>query len=135
MDYRKRTIIIGELVISAVRSSGPGGQNVNKVNTKVELRLNIAKSEALTDDEKLLLKLKLANRINENHELIITDQSSRSQLKNKNCAIEKLFLLIDTALKSNKKRIATKPTKASKLKRIQDKKLQSMKKQLRRKDY
>jgi len=71
-----------ELIISASKSSGPGGQNVNKVNTKVEVRLNIEDSNLLSDTEKALLFEKLANKINKLGELIVTSQSERTQLQN-----------------------------------------------------
>ncbi|RKX81154.1 MAG: aminoacyl-tRNA hydrolase, partial [Spirochaetes bacterium] len=93
-----------ELIISASRSSGPGGQNVNKVNTKVEVRLNITDSNLLSDEEKVLLFEKLANKINKLGELIVVAQSERTQLQNKEKAIEKLNLLIVNALKVEKKR-------------------------------
>ena len=72
-----------ECIFAASRSSGPGGQNINKVNTKVELRFNITDSKILNDSEKELLLEKLASRINQEGLLILSSQSERSQLKNK----------------------------------------------------
>ena len=72
-----------ELTFSATKSSGPGGQNVNKVNTRVELRFTVAESVALTDKQKEILLHKLANRINQSHELILTSGTERTQLRNK----------------------------------------------------
>jgi len=133
MEQNRREALINELEIKAVRSSGPGGQHVNKVSTKVELRFNIQNSRILLNNEKFLINLKLSNRISAEGELIITDQSSRSQLKNKDFAISRFILLIEQALKQPKTRVATKPTKQSKRKRIDNKKKLSMKKQLRKK--
>ena len=120
-----------EVKISATKSSGPGGQNVNKVNTKVEVRFDINKSILLSDDEKLLVLNKLKNKINSVGELIIGSQSERTQLKNKEKAIEKLNLLIAKALKPEKKRKATKTPKSAIEKRLKDKKIKSEKKNLR----
>ena len=76
-----------EFIFTSSKSSGPGGQNVNKVNTKVELRLDIGNSTLLTDEEKEIILDKLSNRINKDGVLIITSQDQRSQLKNKEKAI------------------------------------------------
>ena len=122
-----------EIKITASRSSGPGGQNVNKVNTKVEIRLNIAGSLILSDEEKLILLNKLANKINANAELIITSQSERTQLANKEAAIHKLNRMISNALKVKKKRRPTKVPKVSKEKRLQTKHIVSEKKENRKK--
>jgi len=121
-----------ELSITASKSSGPGGQNVNKVNTKVEVRLNIENSNLLSDDEKILLLEKISNKINKLGELIVTSQSERTQLQNKEKAIEKLNLLIDKALKIKKKRKKVKIPKSVKEKRLKNKKIQSDKKEKRK---
>ncbi len=121
-----------ELSITASRSSGPGGQNVNKVNTKVEVRLNIADSNLLSDTEKALLFEKLVNKINKLGELIVVSQSKRTQLQNKEKAIEKLNLLISNALIVEKKRKKLKIPKSVKEKRLKDKKIISEKKDKRK---
>ena len=121
-----------ELKFSFSRSSGPGGQYVNKVNTKVELRFDIAKSQAFTDDQKALLLERLSQKLNQDGVLIIVSQSTRSQLKNKTEAIEKLHEIIDMALKPEKKRKPTKIPKAIKEKRLKEKKELSEKKERRR---
>ena len=121
-----------ELSITASRSSGPGGQNVNKVNTKVEVRLNIADSNLLSDTEKALLFEKLVNKINKSGELIVVPQSKRTQLQNKEKAIEKLNLLISNALIIEKKRKKLKIPKSVKEKRLKDKKIISEKKDKRK---
>lgn len=121
-----------ECIFSASRSSGPGGQNVNKVNTRVQLRFEVSNSAALSEEEKAMIMLKLGNRINLNGELLLTSGSERTQLGNKQKTIERFFLLIEKTLTIQPKRIKTKPTAASKLKRLDRKKLNSLKKQLRK---
>jgi ribosome-associated protein len=111
-----------EFKFKTSRSGGPGGQNVNKVNTKVELRFKIVLSELLTDNEKNLLFEKLKNRINSDGELIIVSQSERSQVKNKKDVEDKFYFLVSKALTIPKTRKATIPTFSSKLNRLEDKK-------------
>ncbi|MDD3568515.1 MAG: alternative ribosome rescue aminoacyl-tRNA hydrolase ArfB [Bacteroidales bacterium] len=122
-----------EFTFSASRSGGAGGQNVNKVNTKVELRFSIPNSHILTDREKAIVIEKLANRITADGELIIVSQVERSQLGNKLRCIEKFYELINQALTPRKKRKPTKPTKASQAKRVDKKRQRSVKKELRKK--
>lgn len=129
LQYRDLT---PELVFSTSRSSGPGGQNVNKVNSKVELRFTIEKSQLLSEREKQIIQHKLKNRINNDGELIITVQTDRSQLKNKEEAIEKFQKLITQALTPRKPRGTTRPTKASVEKRLENKRLTGEKKILRK---
>jgi ribosome-associated protein len=122
-----------ELKFSASRSSGPGGQNVNKVNSKVELRFQVDQSELLSENEKFMINLHCRNRINSEGELIITVQTDRSQLKNKEEAIEKFYQLITKALTPRKKRRPSAPTRSSVERRLKLKKESSEKKQLRKK--
>jgi ribosome-associated protein len=117
-----------EFIFSTSRSSGPGGQNVNKVNSKVELRFPVDLSQLLSDREKQIILNKLKNRINNEGELIITVQTDRSQLKNKEEAIDKFLAFIIKALTPRKPRRATRPTKASVEKRLETKKQISEKK-------
>jgi len=117
-----------ELHFSASRSSGPGGQNVNKVSSKVELRFHVASSVLLSDAEKEMIGKKLASRINAAGELILVSQAERSQLKNKERVIEKFYLLVSRALTPRKKRKATKPSQASREERLETKRRQSEKK-------
>jgi ribosome-associated protein len=121
-----------ELHYSASRSSGPGGQHVNKVSTKMELRFHVASSSLLSDDEKNLIAEKLAGRINAAGELVLVSQSERSQLQNKEKVTEKFFTLLARALTPRKKRKPTKPSKASKEERLEVKRQQSEKKERRR---
>lgn len=113
------------------RSSGPGGQNVNKVNSKVELRFNIDQSPILNDEQKEKIKLKLSAKTNQEGELIIVSQEKRSQVQNKELAIEKFYMLLNKALTPRKKRLRTKATQASKEKRLKNKKQHSEKKNRR----
>ena len=123
----------GEYRINAVRSSGKGGQHVNKVSTKVELVFNVAYSLLLSLEEKELLtrRLKLSNE----GEFRISCQESRSQLHNKETVIRKFNDVITKALLQHKKRVATKPTKSSQIKRTDDKKHKALIKKLRQKDF
>ncbi len=117
------------------RSSGKGGQHVNKTNTKVELRFNVDASEILNTEEKKLLKEKLSGKINNDGILQIVSQETRSQLKNKNKCIEKFYKLLEDAFKLRKKRKKTKRSFSSILKRLENKKRHSEKKENRRKDF
>ena len=117
-----------ELNFSFSRSSGPGGQNVNKVNTKVELRFNINNSTILSEEEKFLLISKLEKQISNDNELIIISQATRSQLKNKEDAILKFYDIINKALKPQKVRKPSKVTRAAKERRLKHKKVVSEKK-------
>jgi ribosome-associated protein len=121
-----------EIVLSAIRSSGPGGQNVNKVNTQVELRFSVKNSNLFSEDEKDHIFLKLKNRINSEGELILTSQSARNQLDNKEIVVEKFYESIEKALTVQKKRLKSNPTMASRVKRLETKRNQSQKKQLRK---
>ena len=124
--------LLNECMFSASRSSGPGGQNVNKVNTKIELRFNIPNSQVLTEMQKNVLYQKLSSQLTNQGELIIVAQNARSQLKNKEEAIRKFSFLLNTSLAPVKKRKSTRPTLASRQKRLERKKHQSEKKQQRR---
>jgi ribosome-associated protein len=121
-----------EMVLSATRSSGPGGQNVNKVNTQVELRFSVKNSNLFSDNEKDRIFLKLKNKINSEGELILTSQTARTQLDNKENVIEKFYELIEKALTVQKKRLKSRPTAASRLKRLESKKSQALKKLFRK---
>jgi len=120
-----------ELLFSASRSSGPGGQNVNKVSTKVELRFDIPHSYLLSEEEKLKLISLLQNKINSEGYLILVSQSERTQLKNKEKVTEKFYALLKKSLTPKKKRKPTRPSIASKEKRLEDKKLNAEKKSRR----
>jgi len=126
--------IINEVIFKAARSGGKGGQNVNKVSTKVELYFNIYDSFFISYEDKITLLNKLSNRIDKNGVLKLSSQTERSQFQNKQIVTEKFINLLNNALMKPKKRIKTKPTAGSKEKRISSKKLVSTKKSMRKKD-
>jgi ribosome-associated protein len=121
-----------EFIFTASRSSGPGGQHVNKVSTKIELRFSVLNSNLLTPEEREILLTRLASKLTAGGEIVITSQSERSQLQNKEKVIEKFFALISKALTPVKKRKPTKPSKAAKEKRLQEKRMLSEKKERRK---
>ena len=124
-----------EFTFNATRSSGPGGQHVNKVSTRIELRFDIGASVLLTGEEKELIRSKLAGKISKDDILIIISQTERSQYDNKDKAIEKFYSLVSKALTPVKKRKKTAPTLASRIKRLDEKQLKSRKKLLRKPDF
>jgi len=122
-----------ELTFRTSKSSGPGGQNVNKVSTKVELLFHVDSSKLLSVREKSILKRKLNNRIAVNGHLYLVCQETRSQLKNKQIAIERFYELIYKSLAEPKKRIPIGTPASVKRKRLEDKRINSEKKKLRAK--
>lgn len=121
-----------EFVFSATRSSGPGGQNVNKVSSRIELRFSVIYSQLLSEQQKQRIRLKLKNRINSEGELLLVSQTERSQLGNKEKVTELFFALVEKALTLQKKRLKSTPTISSRLKRLESKKINAQKKQLRK---
>jgi ribosome-associated protein len=124
--------ILTELTFTTSRSSGPGGQNVNKVNSKVTLQWNVSQSAVLTDEEKAIVQHKLASHITKEGVLQLTSQEARSQLQNKEGVVQKLEQLLTKAFTKKKARKPTKPSKAAKQKRIEQKKLRGETKKWRR---
>ena len=121
-----------ELQFTFARSQGPGGQNVNKVNSKATLRWSVARNHSLPADVKQRLLIRYKNRITSEGELLVTSQRYRDQLRNKEDCLNKLRVLIAAVATAPKKRKLTKPTKGSQLRRRKDKAAQSQKKQLRK---
>lgn len=122
-----------EFIFQASRSSGPGGQNVNKVNSKIELRFNIQNSLNLTDNQKDILLFKLSTKISSDGFLIVVSQRDRSQLVNKEDAIRKIYELFEKALQPVKRRKSTRPTRSSVEKRLTGKRIKADIKQNRQK--
>ncbi|RSK42782.1 alternative ribosome rescue aminoacyl-tRNA hydrolase ArfB [Hymenobacter perfusus] len=125
-----------ELQFQTSRSSGPGGQNVNKVESRVELRFRLLDSQLLTDEQKETLLQKLASRLTAESELLVVAQEDRSQLRNKETALRKFHELLSKALYKPKARKATKPSKGAVRQRLESKKKHGDKKTNRgRVDY
>jgi ribosome-associated protein len=115
----------GELSFAFARSGGPGGQNVNKVSSKAELRWNPVHSNALGADDRAWLLERLGNRLTNDGTLIVTSTLTRDQIQNRDDALSKLTLIVRAALDRPKHRRATKPTRASKRRRVDAKRHRS----------
>ena len=137
MPPRKITaaLLSHELVFSTSRSSGPGGQNVNKTNSKVTLKFNVKQSLVLSDEEKDVLLKKLASKLTTEGVVVLTAQEDRSQLQNKESVILKLEKLFDKAFEKKKLRKATKPSKGAVQDRIEQKKQNAEKKKWRQNPF
>ena len=120
--------LLKELKFKAVRSSGSGGQHVNKVASKIELIFDLHNSVGFTDEEKTVLLKNLRSKLTKEQILLLQCSESRSQHKNKEIVIERFLQIITNGLKVPKKRKATKPSKASIQKRLEKKKRQAYKK-------
>jgi ribosome-associated protein len=120
--------IIQELKFKAVRSSGAGGQHVNKVSSKIELAFDLENSNALTELEKNRLLKKLSSKLSKENILLIQCEETRSQHKNKELVIQKLFDTLETNLVVPKRRRKTKPTRSAIEKRLKSKKRAAQKK-------
>jgi ribosome-associated protein len=123
--------LLSECRFEATRSSGAGGQNVNKVSTKVILLFNVLESNVLKEDQKEQFMIKFSSRISKEGIFRISSGVERTQLGNRKRVVEKFFKLVEKAFKTDEERIATKPSASSKLKRIEGKKEVSGKKSIR----
>ena len=121
-----------ELIFKASRSSGPGGQNVNKLNTKVAVNFDIENSGALSREQKEIILRKLGYRLTKDNKLIVVSQQFRTQRANRDYAVEKLEGLIENALRKVKTRRPTRPTRTAVEKRLKSKKMKSLLKRQRR---
>ena len=120
-----------ELRFGFSRSSGPGGQNVNKVNTKTELRIRVEAMHGLSDRAVARLKLNAKNRLTAEGDLLLVSETERTQEGNRRACMDKLRALIEAAQKEPKIRKKSKPSKGSKVRRLEGKKRNSAKKKLR----
>lgn len=126
-------LLFNELDFTASRSSGPGGQNVNKVNSKIAVKFDVVHSQILTDDEKAAILANLSAHLTKDGVLLLSAQDKRSQLENKQAVIAKLERMIAKAFEKKKVRKPTKVSKSASQKRITSKKLHSEKKKWRQK--
>jgi ribosome-associated protein len=131
MNFSKEALL-REITFKTSRSGGKGGQNVNKVSSKVELNMNIRSSTLFTEEQKMTLSRKLSNRINSEGVLQVVTEEDRSQLRNKEKSLEKLILLLSNALHKDKVRKPTRPGKSVIEKRLKLKQATAIKKINRR---
>ncbi len=129
------TDFLPEIQFSTSRASGPGGQNVNKVESRVEARFHIADSALLTDEQKARILEKLAGRLTAEGFLFVVAQDDRSQLRNKELAVKRLHDTLRRALHRDPPRRPTRPTKGSDRRRLESKKKHGEKKANRRTDF
>jgi len=132
--FGKIEIPLSEIRLTFSRSSGAGGQNVNKTSTKATARFAVGRSRFLTDEEKTRVRTKLKSRVNWNDEIVVVSEEERTQAQNKALAIARLRALLARALHVPKKRRPTRPTLASKLRRQEAKIRRSQVKSGRRRD-
>jgi ribosome-associated protein len=135
MVDKRVAIPAGELTIKATKSGGPGGQHVNTSSTRVEVTWDMRHSAALADDQRALLELRLATKLDSRGVLRVTASDTRSQAQNRELALERLARTVRDALVVPRARRATKPTRSSKEQRIESKKRRGTTKRDRRKNW
>lgn len=128
---RRVVIPAGELTVTAMRSSGPGGQSVNTTDSKVELRWNIATSTVLTDQDRERLRERLGSRLTNDDELILRAQEHRSQARNREAVRARLAALVGEALTPQRRRTATVPSARARRRRVEAKRRRGEIKRLR----
>lgn len=131
----KVQVPLSELVYTASRSSGPGGQHVNTTDTRIQVRWNVLESSALCEAERTLIRKNLASRLTEAGDLILASDTHRSQRRNREEVTQRLAALVREALIPPKPRKKTRPTRASREKRLNDKRKKSRAKKDRGKKY
>jgi len=130
--FPMRTIPESEIVIDYARASGPGGQNVNKRDTKAVVRWRVSSSKTFSETEKRCIRKRAKGRLNASDEIVFSANDTRSQAQNREKAISRLRELVEKALVPAKRRKPTRPTRASKERRLEEKRLTSRKKALRK---
>ncbi|WP_299214556.1 alternative ribosome rescue aminoacyl-tRNA hydrolase ArfB [uncultured Dokdonia sp.] len=128
-----KELLLTELTFKATRSSGPGGQHVNKTSTRVELYWSLEDSQVFSENQKVRLREKLHNRLTKEQILILASGQTRSQLKNKEHVTKRFFELLEEAVTPPKRRKKSRPSYSSKVKRLASKKQHSEKKSNRKK--
>lgn len=121
-----------ELRFDFSRSSGPGGQNVNKVSSKAQVRWHVGASQAFTDEQKTLIRAQAGKHLNKEDEIVLAAESERSQLQNKEEVVRRLRELVRVALTPRKKRRPTRVSRSQKRKRLEEKRLVGERKKSRR---
>ena len=134
MEFTEQSLL-NEVIIKTSRSSGSGGQHVNKVSSRVELKFDIEGSGLFTEEEKKLIKGRLTSRLSSGNSIRVVCQEARSQLSNKQTCIRKLYTILIHALKQDKPRKATKPSRSAVERRLKEKQLISRKKISRQRDF
>ncbi len=131
-EYEPPMVPESEMKFEAIRSSGPGGQSVNKTNSKVRVRWNVGRSDVFDDDQKAKIRAYAGNRLNDADEIVLDTQSERSRLQNQEEVIARLQRLVAEALTPQKERKETKVSRGQKEQRLNEKKRESRKKQDRK---